>query len=93
MHLSPRGIFSRAHAITGCKRFPLSHALRLVAAMLLATAVSVLAQQPEQKIPGNDWVQLFNEKDLTGWIPIGAESWTVEGDGILHGKGLTKAYG
>ena len=45
------------------------------------------------KTPGNDWIQLFNEKDLTGWNPVGAESWTIEGDGILHGKGLTKAYG
>ena len=24
---------------------------------------------------------------------VGAESWTVEEDGVLHGKGLTKAYG
>lgn len=49
--------------------------------------------QAKAKLPGNDWIQLFNEKDLTGWTKIGAESWTVEGDGILHGKGLTKAYG
>lgn len=48
---------------------------------------------PKPKLPGNDWIQLFNEKDLTGWSNVGAESWTVEGDGILHGKGLTKAYG
>ena len=51
------------------------------------------AAVPRPKLPGNDWIQLFNEKDLTGWTPIGAESWTVEGDNILHGKGLTKAYG
>ena len=36
--------------------------------------------------------QLFNGTDLTGWSKVGNESWTVE-DGLLHGKGLTKAYG
>ncbi|MGO4213916.1 DUF1080 domain-containing protein [Terriglobus sp. 2YAB30_2] len=51
------------------------------------------AQQAKPKTPGNDWIQLFNGKDLTGWVPVGAESWTVEDDGVLHGKGLTKAYG
>jgi hypothetical protein len=51
------------------------------------------AQQQKAKIPGNDWIQLFNGTDLTGWQKIGAESWTVEGDGLLHGRGLTKAYG
>ena len=86
MNLSPRDVFSRAHAISGHKRFPLSHASGLMAATLLAAAVSLPAQQPESKSPGNDWIQLFNEKDLTGWVPIGAESWTVEGDGVLHGK-------
>ena len=51
------------------------------------------AQEQKAKIPGNDWIQLFNGTDLTGWKNIGAESWTVEGDGLLHGRGLTKAYG
>lgn len=48
--------------------------------------------QAKQKTPGNDWIELFNGTDLTGWTKIGAESWTVE-DGLLHGRGLTKAYG
>lgn len=48
--------------------------------------------QAKPKIPGNDWIQLFNGTDLAGWTKIGAESWTVE-DGLLHGRGLTKAYG
>ena len=86
MNPSPRDLFSPAHSITGRRTFPLFHALRLVAAMLLAATVSVPAQQPEPKSPGNDWIQLFNDKDLTGWIPIGAESWTVEGDGIPTGR-------
>ena len=37
-------------------------------------------------------MQLFNEKDLTGWVPVGQEKWTVE-DGVLHGVAVTKAYG
>lgn len=81
--------------------------VRLAACLVLVTAAGaqqvgttrprVTAQTepvaPKPKLPGNDWIQLFNEKDLTGWSNVGAESWTVEGDGILHGKGLTKAYG
>ena len=62
----------------------------MIILMVLAT---LLAQSPRPKAPGEDWVSLYNGKDLTGWTPIGAESWTVEGDGLLHGKGLTKAYG
>ena len=79
----------------------LSSFARRLAALALAAACTLgaVAQQaapaptPRAKIPGNDWINLFNGTDLTGWTPIGAESWTVEGDGILHGKGLTKAYG
>jgi len=32
------------------------------------------AQPANQKIPGEDWIQLFNGKDLSGWTPVGAES-------------------
>jgi hypothetical protein len=63
----------------------------LVLATTLATGLVLVAQQ-KVVLPGNDWISLFNGNDLTGWQKIGAESWTVE-DGILHGKGLTKAYG
>lgn len=52
-------------------------------------------QQRAQRAPRNpetDWVQLFNGKDLTGWVKVGNESWTVE-DGVIHGKGITKEYG
>ena len=62
----------------------------LCVSVVRAQSGAVPAQKP--KTPGNDWIQLFNEKDLTGWTNVGAESWTVE-DTILHGKGLTKAYG
>ncbi len=48
---------------------------------------------PRPKLPGEQWVQLFNGKDLTGWQEIGKEKWTVEPGGILHGEAVTKAYG
>jgi hypothetical protein len=57
-----------------------------------ATAGLVLTAQTKPKLPGEDWISLFNGTDLNGWTKIGNESWTVE-DGLIHGKGLTKAYG
>ena len=47
---------------------------------------------PPAKAAGEDWQPLFNGRDLTGWVPVGKESWTVE-DGIIHGKTLTQDYG
>ena len=60
-----------------------------VFAILLSPAQS---QEPRKKLPGEDWVSIFNGKDLTGWVKIGNESWTVE-DGLIHGRGVTKDYG
>lgn len=54
-------------------------------------AVGALAQS-KPKLPGDDWVSLFNGNDLSGWTKIGKESWTVE-NSLIHGKGLTKDYG
>ena len=63
---------------------------------VLVTSVCVLSlaslSQEKMKIPGEDWVSLFNGTDLTGWDKVGQESWTVE-NGVIHGKGLTKDYG
>ena len=64
-----------------------------VALLTVACPIEADAQPANKKIPGEDWIQLFNGKDLSGWTPVGAESWTAEEDGVLHGKGLTKAYG
>src|SRR6185312_11665674 len=58
---------------------------------LSAVAVTAIAQS-RQKIPGNDWISLFNGTDLNGWTKVGNESWTVE-NGLIHGKGLTQGYG
>lgn len=62
-----------------------------IAAALGLLSVAAWAQK-RQKLPGEDWVQLFNGQDLSGWTKIGKESWTVE-NGLIHGKGLTKDYG
>lgn len=61
---------------------------RLIA--LLVLPLAALAQKP--KLPGEDWITLFNGKDLSGWSKIGNEQWTVE-DGTIHGVGITKDYG
>jgi hypothetical protein len=60
-------------------------------AALGVLGVGALAQS-KPKLPGEDWVSLFNGSDLAGWTKIGNESWTVE-NGLIHGKGLTKDYG
>jgi len=44
------------------------------------------------KPPGEDWIVLFNGKDLSGWTNIGKEKWEVE-DGTLHGIAVTREYG
>ncbi len=65
-------------------------------AFLLFSAVCLLSvfglAQEKHKRPGEDWISLFNGKDLAGWQKVGKESWTVE-DGLIHGKGLTEDYG
>lgn len=68
--------------------------LAVTSALMALIAAGVLAQAPgdKPKLPGEDWVQLFNGKDLTGWIPVGSEQWTVE-NGIIEGRTLTDGYG
>lgn len=44
------------------------------------------------KAPGEDWIVLFNGKDLSGWTNIGQEKWQIE-DGTLHGVAVTQQYG
>lgn len=83
-------VSSRAHWKDLCSRLFVG---LLALGAVVACIPGLRAQQQKSKIPGNDWIQLFNGKDLTGWTNIGAETWTVEGDGLLHGRGLTKAYG
>ena len=85
-----------------------SRLLPLTVVLVALTAASAAAQQPaappsgqapaSTRPPravhgGEDWVQLFNGKDLTGWVNVGQEKWTVEADGVLHGVAVTKSYG
>ena len=63
----------------------------LILAMMGAVSGMVSGQQ-KARLPGEDWIRLFNGNDLSGWTKIGNESWTVE-DGLIHGKGLTQDYG
>jgi hypothetical protein len=47
---------------------------------------------PRVQLPNEQWEALFNGKDLSGWVSVGQEKWTVE-DGTIHGTGVTKGYG
>jgi hypothetical protein len=65
----------------------------LIVLILVSGALATCAVKAQKaKQLGEDWDQLFNGTDLTGWTKIGNESWEVE-DGLIHGKGLTKDYG
>jgi len=63
----------------------------LVLALLLSTTLSA-QRPPRPKLPGEDWVQLFNGKDLTGWVEVGKEKWVVK-EGVIQGEALSKEYG
>jgi hypothetical protein len=54
--------------------------------------VRTLPARPASKPPGEDWVQLFNGRDLTGWTKVGQEDWSVI-DGVIVGKAASSAYG
>ncbi|CAN5720191.1 DUF1080 domain-containing protein [soil metagenome] len=68
--------------------------LPIVLSLLLTVPAVTSAQAPRNRPlhPGEQWVQLFNGKDLTGWVEVGKEKWTVE-DGTIHGQGVSDAYG
>ena len=62
------------------------------AGLLLVLSTALSAQPGRSKLPGEDWFQLFNGKDLSGWTKIGNEKWEVE-EGTIHGLATTKDYG
>ena len=66
--------------------------MRFSLLVLLTGALFAQNTPDKAKLPGEDWVQLFNGKDLSGWTEVGKEKWEVE-NGVLHGRALTKAYG
>jgi hypothetical protein len=59
-------------------------------ALLLCGAA--FGQSTRAKLPNEQWVSLFNGKDLTGWVEVGREKWAVE-DGTIHGRAVSKEYG
>ncbi len=63
-----------------------------LAALALPFLASAQVPRNRAPLPNEQWVRLFNGKDLTNWVPVGNEKWTVE-DGTIHGKGVTKEYG
>lgn len=68
---------------------------KLGAVLLAFTVPVVLAAQVPRNRPlyaNEQWVQVFNGKDLTNWVEVGHEKWTVE-DGTIHGQGVTPQYG
>ena len=67
--------------------------LAVLLTFLAASALWLAAQAPQRvQLPGEDWVALFNGKDLSGWTEMGKEKWLVE-DGTIHGLAISKAYG
>lgn len=52
--------------------------------LLAATAGAQTAERP--------WVTVFNGKDLSGWVAVGQEKWSVE-NGAIHGVTATTGYG
>jgi hypothetical protein len=65
--------------------------MTLRAAFLFLILTPLLAAQ-QRPAPGADWIPLFNGEDLSGWVEVGEEKWTVE-DGAIHGIALTDEYG
>ena len=61
--------------------------------LLLLCAGALWGQNATKpKPPGEDWVALFNGKDLSGWTEAGKEKWTIE-QGVIRGQAISKAYG
>ena len=60
--------------------------------VLTCAALAVAVPQQRRQQPEGGWEPLFNGKDLTGWVNVGSEKWTVE-DGTIHGQGVSKEYG
>ena len=88
--VSPEAALSSRRAIHS----PRAHRRLAVALIVIVVAVlsCVVSGQEKTRLPGEDWIRLFNGNDLSGWTKIGNESWTVE-EGLIHGKGLTQDYG
>jgi hypothetical protein len=61
-------------------------------ALILAPLAAAQVPRNRAPYPNEQWVRLFNGRDLTNWVPVGHEKWTVE-EGAIHGQGVSKDYG
>ena len=66
--------------------------IRFAIALCLFSSLCLAQKPPRPKLPGEDWIQLFNGKDLGGWVNVGNEKWNVE-EGTIHGMATSKSYG
>ncbi len=69
--------------------------MKRVRILILTTCVIapvLVAATQDVGLPGQRWQQLFNGKDLSGWVRVGNEKWEVV-DGVIHGQGVTDKYG
>ena len=65
----------------------MKRALSFLAPLALATSLALAASEETPAVP--QWVDLFNGKDLSGWVDVNTspETWSVK-DGILVCSGL-----
>jgi Domain of Unknown Function (DUF1080) len=68
--------------------------MKIVPVVILLLAPALFAQTPKNRapLPNEQWVSLFNGKDMADWEKVGNEKWEVR-DGEIHGQAVTKDYG
>jgi hypothetical protein len=68
--------------------------MKIVPVLILLLTPALWAQTPKNRapLPNEQWVSLFNGKDMTDWEKVGNEKWEVR-DGEIHGQAVTKDYG
>lgn len=78
-----------SHRRPACARWAV---LALAGSLLCFPLLAAAPAAKKSKGPDTGWVSLFNGKDLTNWVKVGAEQWVVH-EGSIHGKGITTQYG
>jgi hypothetical protein len=64
--------------------------MKIVSRLFVGLVVLPLLAAPA--FSADQWVPLFNGKDLSGWKAYGNEKWDVE-DGAIYGEAVTDKYG
>src|SRR5437660_1076568 len=65
--------------------------MRLISGLLILCGAA-LAQGTRAKLPNEQWVSLFNGKDVCVWVEFCHEQWT-DVDSTIHCLCITKEYG